>query len=570
MGKGGGGDTTTVQRADPWSGVQPFLLGSQTRRLRQGVQPTYTHGQTWNPNLGGVTGVTETPPGGWETSNVMSNPDSDYETVGSPGIYPEAQRLYQQQGWSNSMQSLTDAQRQLVAGRTPWQADQARGVRRGLMQGDFDVNMQRVGNIAGVGYTPTAGADAIGPILGVNNVTSRDVMSLLTSPTGARATQGSLDPSSALGQLLSGTVSNPYLDQQAAAITNRLTQNLNEGVMPGIRSSALAAGQYGGSRQGIAEGLAASRLNEDLAPALSQIYGNAHEAAQQRMYGTAQSLNEQALANEQANANRDLTAQTTNAGNSLQASLANASNQLSAQQFNANLGLQNNAQNLQNQQFNANLGLQNNAQNLQARQFNANLGLQNNQQALQSVQQQLANRMQGLNLSQAINQINDSGYAQQLGLLNAPNDYNWQNLMRYAGIIQPGSGIGSNTTTTQQGGSNPFADVLGAGMTGLGLYNGLSGMGLLGGGAAAASAIPMAALGTGLSAEAAMLGLTLSDRRLKRNIVRVGATPRGTPLYEFEYIWSPRKHIGVMADEAPAAAVHTHSSGYLMVDYSKV
>jgi hypothetical protein len=53
-----------------------------------------------------------------------------------------------------------------------------------------------------------------------------------------------------------------------------------------------------------------------------------------------------------------------------------------------------------------------------------------------------------------------------------------------------------------------------------------------------------------------------SDRRLKRNISRLSGL-----WHLFQYIWSDRWYIGVMADEAPAHAVHTHPSGYKMVDY---
>jgi hypothetical protein len=50
--------------------------------------------------------------------------------------------------------------------------------------------------------------------------------------------------------------------------------------MPSIRQGAVANGTLGGSRQGIAEGLAASRMNEDLGSSLSSLYGNAFTQAQ--------------------------------------------------------------------------------------------------------------------------------------------------------------------------------------------------------------------------------------------------------------------------------------------------
>lgn len=60
-----------------------------------------------------------------------------------------------------------------------------------------------------------------------------------------------------------------------------------------------------------------------------------------------------------------------------------------------------------------------------------------------------------------------------------------------------------------------------------------------------------------------------SDRRLKTNIVRVGTTPGGTPWYKYTFIWGEEGE-GVMADEAPSAAVSRDAFGLLHVDYSKL
>ncbi len=65
-----------------------------------------------------------------------------------------------------------------------------------------------------------------------------------------------------------------------------------------------------------------------------------------------------------------------------------------------------------------------------------------------------------------------------------------------------------------------------------------------------------------------MLGI-LSDRRLKKNIKRIGTTAGGTPIYQFNYLWSDEPSIGVMADEVPEARIMT-DSGYYAVDYTRV
>jgi len=75
---------------------------------------------------------------------------------------------------------------------------------------------------------------------------------------------------------------NPYLGAQADAITQQANNNLYNYQLPQIRSGAIAAGGYGGSRQGIAEGLAIGQTNQGLASALANLQGNAYENDQNR------------------------------------------------------------------------------------------------------------------------------------------------------------------------------------------------------------------------------------------------------------------------------------------------
>jgi hypothetical protein len=67
--------------------------------------------------------------------------------------------------------------------------------------------------------------------------------------------------------------------------------------------------------------------------------------------------------------------------------------------------------------------------------------------------------------------------------------------------------------------------------------------------------------------------LNMSDRRLKKNIKRLGTTEGGTPIYRYQMKGSNKTQIGVMAQDVekkqPEAVVKTRQ-GYKMVDYSKV
>ena len=66
----------------------------------------------------------------------------------------------------------------------------------------------------------------------------------------------------------------------------------------------------------------------------------------------------------------------------------------------------------------------------------------------------------------------------------------------------------------------------------------------------------------------------LSDSRLKINVKKVGKSPSGINIYEFEYkpnIGLPKGRFrGVMAQETPNASMLNESTGYLYVDYSKI
>ena len=114
---------------------------------------------------------------------------------------------------------------------------------------------------------------------------------------------------------------------------------------------------------------------------------------------------------------------------------------------------------------------------------------------------------------------------------------------------------------TQYAGGAQGANMLGAaGMQNqydMGLYNSQVGSqnsmlnGIMGIGAAAAGAYPW------------------SDRRLKRDIVRIADDPRGFGWYLFRYLWNDTPHIGVMADEVPHAAIW-HASGFMQVDYGRL
>lgn len=341
MGKsGGGGNTTTVQKSDPWVGVQPFLSGNRN-----------------------------------------TNADGSGGNDGS-GIYSQAQKLYQNQGWSPQMQSLADAQKQTVSNRTPGQVAQFNSLSQGLLGGEYDPNVQRVGS----------------------------VNAQMVDPAQAFGSLGAANPAGSIQQMLSGQANTSALNPVVNNAMRRMGENFNEQVMPSINQGAVAAGQYGGSRQGIAQGLAAKGLAYSMGDTAANLYNNAFNTAQSNMYGTANNMAGLGLSNALSNANRDLTARTTN----------------------------------------------------------ADISFRNNAQEAALAQQQLSNQMQGLNLGQSANQLGDQAYQQQMGLLDTGNQYDWNNLNRYASIIQPGSGIGGATSSQQNATASPMSGLIGGATLGAG------------------------------------------------------------------------------------------------------
>lgn len=70
--------------------------------------------------------------------------------------------------------------------------------------------------------------------------------------------------------------SNPYLATAVQGAINPIVNEFSDSVLPAIRSGAGNAGQFGSSRQAIAEGLAIDRLGQTLADTTSGMYSDAY------------------------------------------------------------------------------------------------------------------------------------------------------------------------------------------------------------------------------------------------------------------------------------------------------
>lgn len=182
-------------------------------------------------------------------------------------------------------QSLGGAEAdRLAASMTPQQ--KADFYSQGLAAGKTDEQLR---NYASGMYGPQSDTDwnylrqLAGPVGGAIAGTTR----AQTSPFN---TFGTANPQDALSAMLSGNVDTSALDPVLANANRRLGEQFNEQVLPGIRGGAMAAGQYGGSRQGVAEGLAARGLGYAMGDMAANMYNNAFNTAQQQRYGTANNL----------------------------------------------------------------------------------------------------------------------------------------------------------------------------------------------------------------------------------------------------------------------------------------
>ena len=91
---------------------------------------------------------------------------------------------------------------------------------------------------------------------------------------GGGTTGGSA--SSSGGSMSFNATMNPYLQQMGDMLAGTMTNNWQRKVQPQIASQSIAAGGYGGSRQGVAEANSANDLNMGIGSALANLYGQGY------------------------------------------------------------------------------------------------------------------------------------------------------------------------------------------------------------------------------------------------------------------------------------------------------
>ena len=358
------------------------------------------------------------------------------------------------------------------------------------------------------------------------------------------------------------------LSPQYQSISNNLG-NVASGYQGLMSSTGNLAGQYG-------------NLNSQYASLGKQLDQGQAAAAQQQGQDAAYKAQTQYLDPQFSQQSESLSAQLANQGltpgsEAYNNAMTNFNNQKQQAYSNAQnqaimTGSQLGAQNLQNQISGINtqaglLGAQGTNLGAQAGLFGQQAGMLGNQASAYGQQLNALSGQSGLyGLAGSLNQgtlgalgtgLSSAGqqaglFGQQVGIGQTP----YSNLSSIASMIPGYSGTGSAA-------ANP-ADISG-------LYNNQYQSQLAGYNADQQSSNNMLSGIFGLGSAGLLGGLLKSDRRLKRDIKRVGTWPNGLGVYTYRYVWEKSgRHLGFMADEVRKIAPHAvvrGDDGYDSVNY---
>lgn len=356
---------------------------------------------------------------------------------------------------------------------------------------------------------------------------------------------------------------NPYLNEvEANAIRN--LQGATQLAVNKIGDQAAAAKAYGGSRQGISEGVAIAEGTKQAGELSAKLRADAYDKALQQITADQNRALQADMANQQTGLTASrygLDAQLANQQAGLTASrygldsaLANQNAMMNAQQLNQQAGLTASRYGLDAALANQQNAYQTQAQNQQANLTNARYGLDANLANQQAIMQaQLANQTAGLNNAQrqlqaalGMGTLADQGrnaqsqdVARMLGIGAMQQDQEQKYLddayARFTeardypkdqlNILLASLGMspyGRTQTTTSSGGGSDVGGILGG-------------------------------AGTALAGIAKIAPLFMSDEKEKTDVKKVGTDKEtGLDVYSYRYKGDPKtypKIVGLMADD---------------------
>lgn len=253
-GSGGGGSSTTVQKADPWSGVQPYL-----NQLYGGASQAYNNAPQIYPGSGVAA------PGQYTADTLARITERANDGHGSP-----LEQQAQQQ--TAAMANLTDPYSQMLQ---RMQTD-TRGGWQNILNGNTAATGSLVGQINGntatgqVLHEMAYGQDASSQMYG-KQLAGNDEASQLYKKQLA----GGDDTSQYLKNVLGGGYlnGNPYLSGMVDSANRDVTRQFKDAVMPGLASQFSLAGRYGSGAQSQGISDATRNLGQTLTDNATNIYG---------------------------------------------------------------------------------------------------------------------------------------------------------------------------------------------------------------------------------------------------------------------------------------------------------
>lgn len=205
------------------------------------------------------------------------------------------------------LDQYTESQQQGI--RDAWNAYKNDPATLKKLMADTGVSAQTIGYAVGldpyavnstinpVTYTPAAGYDG-SPNRWTNVMESQGATMVPAGATGLKPTTvqapgngtagggmglgtpgGGMGGSSGQSGSMSMTGQNPYLKQMGDVMVGQMTDAFRTQVLPGIGSQAMAAGGYGGSRQGVVEANAMNDLGRNIGNSLTNLYGQGYNTA---------------------------------------------------------------------------------------------------------------------------------------------------------------------------------------------------------------------------------------------------------------------------------------------------
>jgi hypothetical protein len=227
---GGGGSTSEVVATGPWQQQVPYvnMLMDQALRLYQGGPPQYFPGQL------------------------------------TPNINPALQGSWDQAAQAIGTNNATNT-----------------GIQQGLINTANNAGTNPVNQVAGQ-VAPNVGA-GINQLIGGGNAAlgaGNAVSGTVTGNIAGAGTGGfgNVDATQALNTALNSNGLNPYTGQIVDAALRSSNDQFATNILPQIRTGAGQANQTGGTRQGIAEGIAARGLQQQQGDIISRLYGQAFDA----------------------------------------------------------------------------------------------------------------------------------------------------------------------------------------------------------------------------------------------------------------------------------------------------